>query len=110
VKLLFDQNLSHRLVEMLADIYLGSEHVKILDMHREPDAVIWKFAKENDFVIVSKDNDFHQRSFLCGWPPKVVWLRLGNCSTQDIEKCLRSPFPDLAAFEADQQAAFLSLG
>ena len=110
MKLLFDQNLSHRLVAMLADIYPESEHVKILDMHREPDAVIWKFAKENDFVIVSKDNDFHQRSFLYGWPPKVVWLRLGNCSTQDIEKCLRSHFPDLAAFKANQQAAFLSLG
>lgn len=110
MKLLFDQNLSHRLVAMLADIYPGSEHVKILDMHREPDAVIWKFAKENYFVIVSKDNDFHQRSFLYGWPPKVVWLRLGNCSTLEIEESLRSHLADLKAFEIDQQAAFLSLG
>lgn len=110
MKLLFDQNLSHKLVTMLADIYPGSKHVNALDLHRETDAIIWVFAKESNFTIVSKDNDFHQRSFLYGWPPKVVWLRLGNCPTLEIEACLRSHLPDLAAFEIDQQAAFLSLG
>ncbi len=110
MKLLFDQNLSHKLVLLMGDIYPGSQHVRLLDLHRESDAVIWSFAKENDFIIVSKDNNFHQRSFLYGYPPKVVWLRFGNCSTLEIEASLRSHLADLEAFEVDQQAAFLSLG
>ncbi len=88
MKLLLDQNLSRKLVTMLADMYPGSTHVSALNLHQATDAIIWAFAKESNFTIVSKDSDFHQRSFLEGWPPKVVWLRLGNCSTQDIANCL----------------------
>jgi predicted nuclease of predicted toxin-antitoxin system len=53
------------------------------------DAEIWSFAATNDFVIVSKDFDFHHRSFLLGAPPKVVWLSLGNCTTAKVESTLR---------------------
>ena len=109
MKLLFDQNLSHRLVPGLADTFPESSHVRDFDLQRADDATIWEFAKSNGYAILSKDDDFHQRSFLYGYPPKVVWLRLGNCSTEQVAEALRRNTEHLAAFEADLQAAFLAL-
>ncbi len=109
MKLLFDQNLSHRLVAMLADDFPASAHVRDFELQRADDATIWEFAKSNGYTIVSKDDDFHQRSFLYGHPPKVVWLRLGNCSTEQVAQTLRRHAHHLAAFEADAEAAFLAL-
>src|SRR6266404_6319101 len=90
VKLLFDQNLSHRLVKAFA-------------------GPVWDYAKENGFVIVSKDSDFHQRSFLYGHPPKVVWIRRGNCSTAVIEEILREHRDDVVKFAESEQGSFLAL-
>ena len=109
MNLLFDQNLSHRLVAALADSFPASAHVRDFDLQRADDATIWEFAKNKEFTIVSKDNDFHQRSFLYGHPPKVVWLRLGNCSTEQVAETLRQSAHHLSAFDADPQAAFLVL-
>ena len=82
MKLLFDENLSPRLVAALADLFPESAHVDRLGMGGEPDPVIWEYAKCHGFVLVSKDSDFHERSLLYGHPPKVVWIRRGNCSTR----------------------------
>jgi predicted nuclease of predicted toxin-antitoxin system len=109
VKLLFDQNLSHRLVAAVGDVYPESAHVREFELQRADDASIWEFAKQHGFVIVTKDADFHQRSFLFGHPPKVVWLQSGNCSTARIQDTLRRSVSVLAAFEQDEQAAFLPL-
>jgi predicted nuclease of predicted toxin-antitoxin system len=68
MKLLFDQNVSHRLVGRLADIYPDSLHVREVGLRDAGDADIWEYAKRNDFVIVSKDSDFQQRSLLYGHP------------------------------------------
>ena len=97
MKLLLDQNLSPRLARTLAAC-------------RPPDDdTVWAYAAEHGFVIVSKDADFHQRSFVLGPPPKVVWIRRGNCSTVEIEVILRNHAADLLAFERDDQEAFLAL-
>jgi len=74
VKLLFDQNLSHKLVSRLADIFPDSSHVREVGLKAAEDLVIWEYAR-NNLMIVSKDSDFHQRSFLYGFPPKVIWVR-----------------------------------
>ncbi|HED03224.1 MAG TPA: hypothetical protein ENI60_00400 [Candidatus Fraserbacteria bacterium] len=97
MKLLFDQNLSHRLVSVLASLYPGSVHVRDLGLKTADDDAVWKYALEHGFTIASKDADFRQRSFLFSHPPKVVWIRLGNCSTQDIEALLRARHGDLLA-------------
>lgn len=89
IKLLFDQNLSWRLAEELSELYPGSAHVRTLELDRSPDEEVWQRAQREDFVIVSKDSDFEQRSLLRGHPPKCIWLRVGNCSTQDIVTLLR---------------------
>ncbi|MGH2758329.1 MAG: DUF5615 family PIN-like protein [Actinomycetota bacterium] len=110
MRLLFDGNLSHKLVERLADVYPESVHVSELGMQRAGDRAVFDYAVENLFVIVSKDEDLHQLAFLLGPPPKVVWVRLGNCTTGDIELELRASTDRLAAFESDDNAAFLVLG
>jgi predicted nuclease of predicted toxin-antitoxin system len=109
MKLLFDQNLSHRLVGRLAAEYPGSRHVRDAGLAAAADPVVWAYAAAQGFVIVSKDNDFQQRAQLLGHPPKVVWVRLGNCPTAAVEVLLRSRLPDLLAFEADPAASFLAL-
>ncbi len=60
-------------------------------------------------MIVSKDADFHQRSFVFGFPPKVVWVQLGNCTTADVEQVIRKNFAVIKDFYEDAEAAFLVL-
>ena len=109
MKLLLDQNLSHKLVAAVADLFPGSAHVRDRGLAEASDQAVWDDARENGFVIVSKDDDFHQRSFLYGAPPKVIWLRVGNCPTSRILDCLRTHVAEITAFEHDGQAAFLAL-
>ena len=73
------------------------------------DIDIWVHARDSGFAIVSKDNDFQQMSFLYGAPPKVIWIRRGNCSVQDIEGVLRSNSSRIKAFDTDQESAYLIL-
>lgn len=110
VKLLFDQNLSFKLVAELAREFPGSVHVRDLGMARAADPTVWAHAAANEFAIVSKDVDFQQRALLMGHPPKVVWVRLGNCTTADVAALLRKHHATLLAFEADPAAAFIALG
>ena len=60
-------------------------------------------------MIVSKDSDMHQRSFVFGYPPKIVWVRLGNCSTSDDEGLLRGNLAAIKEFYEDDYASFLGL-
>lgn len=110
MKLLFDHNISHKLVKQLEDLFPGSEHVRNVNLHEADDRTVWEYARGHSFVIVSKDEDFHQLSFLYGAPPKVVWVRLGNCTTTDIEQTLRCHYTDLLKFDADEEGAFLIVG
>jgi predicted nuclease of predicted toxin-antitoxin system len=110
MKLLFDHNLSYKLVARLADLFPDSAHVRNVNLHAADDRTVWEYARANGFAIVSKDEDFHQLSFLYGAPPKVVWVRLGNCTTADIEHALRRHHTDLLNFEANEEGAFLIVG
>ena len=109
MKLLFDQNLSPRLVERFAGLFPDSTHVRELGLAAVDDIVVWEFARLNGFTIVSKDADFRQLSFVRGPPPKVVSIVTGNVSTNAIEAVLRRHAADLAAFEADVVAALIVL-
>jgi predicted nuclease of predicted toxin-antitoxin system len=107
VTLLFDQNLSFRLVELLFDCYPGSAHVRDVGLAHADDAVVWTYAADHGLTLVSKDSDFHQRSLVEGPPPKVVWIQVGNCPTTDIERILRHHRKDIATLEQDPAAASL---
>lgn len=108
--LLLDQNLSPRLVRALAGLFPGSLHVRDVGLAAASDDEVWTYAAERGLTIVSKDAEFHQRSFLFGHPPKVVWIRRGNCSTRDLETLLRARRDELVAFEQDPEGSFLALG
>lgn len=103
MRLLLDENLSDQIVYRIIDLYPNSEHVKTLALTNTDDEVIWKYAKANGFVIISKDSDFHQRSLLYGHPPKFIYLRIGNSPTSKIIRILRDNFDTIIQF-ADSEA------
>ena len=84
MKLLFDQNISYRIIHKLESHFQGSVHVSHCNLCDCEDTEIWRFAKEYDFVIVTFDSDFYDISMINGHPPKIVWIRTGNLSTQEI--------------------------
>jgi len=81
MKLLLDENLSPRLAPLLAAQYPGTTQVELLGLRGASDTTVWELARTQGYVLVSKDNDFRQRSFQYGAPPKVVWLKVGNAGT-----------------------------
>ena len=95
LKLLLDENLSYRLASSLSSAFPGSRHVDSVGLHSKADARIWEFARRNGFTIVSKDDDFRQRSILYGQPPKVVWLSVGNSSTEAMLRILEDRTKEL---------------
>ena len=109
MKLLFDANLSPVLAKRLADMFPQSRHVFECGGVANDDSRIWAYAAANGFAIVSKDSDFQALSLLLGPPPKVIRLRTGNCSTQEVESLIRSKLPEMARFEADSTVALLDL-
>jgi predicted nuclease of predicted toxin-antitoxin system len=84
-------------------------HVRDVALAPAPDRAIWEHAREQGLVIVSKDEDFHRLSVLHGPPPKVIWIRLGNCSTDDVIRLLRMRREEIQQFVAQEEAAFLAL-
>jgi predicted nuclease of predicted toxin-antitoxin system len=109
LKLLFDENLSPRLSLLLADLFPDSIHVRDVGMEATADPVVWDYAKNHDFMIVSKDADMHDLSLIFGNPPKVVWLQLGNCSTSQAENLLRQNFNVIKLFYEDEYVSLLVL-
>ncbi len=109
MKLLFDQNLSYKLVRSFSDEFPGSAHVRDLGLASAVDIDVWEYAKQFGFTIVSKDTDFSQRGFLFGPPPKVIWIRLGNCSTKAIQEVLFSYAAEIRQFGLDPDSSFFPI-
>ncbi len=109
MRLLFDQNLSPLLVRNLIDLFPDSNHVFPLGLAQLPDTDVWEYARKNEFIIVSKDVDFSELIAMRGFPPKLIWLRTGNCNTQQIETSLRSHFEVIQEMNKNQNIGILSL-
>ena len=109
MKLLLDENLSVRLVRLLAAPYPDSTHPELLGLRGASDTTLWTLARERGFVLVSKDDDFRQRSLMFGHPPKVVWLGVGNVPTAHIADLLIRHVTILGQFHVDAQASILIL-
>lgn len=109
MKLLFDQNLSPKLVQRLARLYPDSNHVYHLGIDLAPDKEMREYAAREGFVIVTKDSDFSDLCILLGFPPKVIWIRRGNCSSRDIEAILRDHNSDIEALGRDEVIGILTL-
>jgi predicted nuclease of predicted toxin-antitoxin system len=109
VKLLLDENLPSQLVAKLEGWFPGSMHVRDVGLRGASDLEVWDFALSEGFAIMSKDWDFQQLSFVHGAPPKVVWIRKGNCSAREIERLVVSRADVIKRFGDDQEAALLVL-
>lgn len=107
MKLLFDENLSPRLAPALSDLYPGSVHLRDCGLRGASDIEVWQYALDNGFAIVSKDSDFSQRSFLLGSPPKVIWLRIGNCTTTRADFVLRNAAVRVLAFDGSEESCLV---
>jgi predicted nuclease of predicted toxin-antitoxin system len=109
VKLLFDQNLSPKLVDLLADLFPGSLHVHSVALDRASDEAVWQYALDRRLIIVTKDSDFQERSQIAASGPKTIWIRRGNCTTATIEALLRKNIAQITALDRDTDSTFLIL-
>ena len=109
MQLLLDEQLAEELCELLRDAFPESRHIRLLGRGGASDDEVWQLALEHRCVLVTKDEDFHRLSVLHGPPPKVVWIRLGNCSTNDVIRLLRLRRDEIETFVAHEEAAFLAL-
>ena len=110
VRLLFDEQLSEELPELLRDVFPDSLHVRQLGAGGAADLTVWALARERGCVLVTKDEDFQRVSILRGAPPKVVWIRLGNCATEDVAQLLREHRASIERFAEQTEATILALG
>ena len=92
---------------MIEDLFPGSDHIGKRDLDLAADQEVWNFARDHGFAILSKDSDFHQMSLLRGFPPKVIFLKVGNCSTEVILSLLRGHVNDIRKFLDDTVASLL---
>ena len=109
VRLLFDEPLSEELCEVLADIFPGSLHVRVLGHGGATDATVWDLARTHNCLVVSKDEDFNRLAVLLGAPPRFVWIRRGNCTTGEIAQLLRRRHDDIVRFSEQNEATVLEL-
>lgn len=109
MKLLFDHNLSRKLVTRLADCFPDASHVALVGLERAEDLAIWSFARAHGYTIVSKDSDFNDVSILRGVPPKIIWFRIGNCTTTQIEHVLRNNVTPIHDFIAHPNDSILEI-
>lgn len=110
MKLLLDENLSERLLPRLQEAFPGSAHIRALSLGGAADATLWTDAAENDFLLVTKDEDFLSLSVRRGFPPKVICLAIGNVSNALTADCLLSQAMEIERFVQHPEAGFLLLG
>lgn len=108
-KLLFDQNLSFRLVAEVEAVFPGSAQVIRLGLDAADDLAIWRYAGANGFALFSKDQDFANRVALKGPPPKVVWLRIGNSTWREVLAMIRKHEAAILRFLDDPESVCLEL-
>lgn len=109
MKLLFDENVSPQLATVLASDFPGSMHVRDVGLRGADDHRLWDYASAHGFTIVSKDTDFRERSYVQGFPPKIIWLDVRNAGTEAIAELLRREAQRIAHFDASTELSMLIL-
>lgn len=90
MKLLFDQNVSFRITKKVTSIFPKAKQVRELGLEDTCDLYIWDYAKANNYTIVTFDADFSDIASIKGTPPKIIWLRTGNMTTDAIAEILKA--------------------
>jgi predicted nuclease of predicted toxin-antitoxin system len=109
IKLLFDQNISFRILRQLPDIFLNSQQVRTIGLEDATDLDIWAYARSNGYTIVTFDADFYDISLIKGHPPKIVWLRTGNSTTAGIVACMVANWYTISTFIDDPEQSCLEI-
>ena len=101
MKLLLDQNISFRVAIKIQDIFSGTKQVRDLNLENLKDAVIWNYARDHGYCMLTFDSDFYDIGLIKGSPPKIIWMRIGNTKTRNIEKVLRKNYKIIKSFHSD---------
>lgn len=109
MRLLFDQNLSPSLVRSLTDVFPHARHVSMVGLGSVSDEAVWEYARTNGCAIVTKDADFSDLGMMRGYPPRIIWLRFGNCTTHEVEMALRAHYPAIKTIETDLTVGMLTI-
>jgi predicted nuclease of predicted toxin-antitoxin system len=109
MRFLFDQNISHRILDKLPDLFAGSTSVKKEGLINATDKTIWEFAKKENFVIVTQDSDFNDLTALNGFPPKIIWIRSGNLKTDEIADLLTKNQNSIQDFLKDDNLGYFEI-
>lgn len=110
MKLLFDQNISHRLVRKVISYFPNSEQVRRLGYENKTDWSLWNFAKQTGFTIVTYDSDFDQLSRMFGHPPKLLWIKMKDQTTRNIERLIISNISQIQAFDEEDRSCLELIG
>lgn len=108
-RLLLDQNLSFKISKGIKDLFPDSKHISDLKLENRNDFEIWNFAQSNNYCIVTFDSDFIDISVLRGFPPKIIWLRIGNSTTDKIIQTLRNNHLIITDFLLSAENAYLEI-
>ncbi len=109
MKLLLDQNLSYKLIAELESTFPGTSHVLRLGLDQSPDTEVREYSAQHEFTLLTKNTDLVDLCVLRGAPPKVLWLRVGNCNTDLIRDVLRRNESRILTFGRDNSQVVLSL-
>ncbi|BDY13498.1 DUF5615 family PIN-like protein [Hydrogenimonas cancrithermarum] len=108
-RLLFDNNISHRVVSRIAEHFPEASHVMLLGLDEAKDSEVWHYARRNRYAIVTKDSDFNDIAILKGSPPKVVWIKIGNCRVDETVAFLIEKRETIANFLDDETSVILEI-
>jgi predicted nuclease of predicted toxin-antitoxin system len=109
MKLLFDQNISFRIMNLLPANFANCRHVRSVGLNDCDDPAIWQFAKNNGFTVVTFDTDFIDIANHKGFPPKIIRLRTGNLTTAEIAERLLFNFSTITTFILYSEKCFLEI-
>lgn len=102
MRLLFDQNISFRVVNILLKLFPEAKHVKDFNLQFASDKQIWNFAKENFYHIDTFDIYFYDLVTLIGHPPKINWLRTGNTHSYNLANIISTHYNSISSFLSDE--------
>jgi predicted nuclease of predicted toxin-antitoxin system len=98
VKLLFDQNISYRVIKKISPLYPDAQQIRALGLENSTDIQIWEYAKKSDYSIVTFDADYFDIASLKGHPPKIIWLRVGNTTTDNLARLFIDKYNQIEDF------------
>jgi predicted nuclease of predicted toxin-antitoxin system len=108
MRLIADENISWRLKKLLPEWEILPSN-EIRSSQRLSDLAIWRFAKTNQYTILTFDEDFSDIQNIFSYPPKIIWLRTGNTSTNEIASLLTKHQQDIFSFLSNDELGIFEI-